>query len=112
MSKKMVVKRQKAEAKERENKLHELEKQRFLSYVRKSAKYWAELPGKTALEVAVGTAFSILVALDGEACGCGPYVVKPIRPSNREGQDIAGSLHEELHKVDKKGFNMLPRKGD
>jgi len=73
------------------------EKAKFLRYALETAKYWASQPGKTALEVAEGTVFSILVALDGEAVDCGPYSVRPIDDKGKEGADIAGSLHNELH---------------
>jgi hypothetical protein len=85
--------------KNKENKQLKAEKAKFLRYVAETAKYWASLPGKTALEVANGTAFSILVALDGEACYCGPYAVRPIDEDGlgTEGVDIAGQLHEEFN---------------
>jgi len=85
--------------KKEENKQLKAEKAKFLAYVMETAKYWASQPGKTALEVAEGTAFSILVALDGEACDCGPYAVRPIDEDGlgTEGVDIAGHLHEEMH---------------
>jgi hypothetical protein len=71
----------------------------FLKHVAQTARYWAELPNRTPLEVAEGVAFSILVALDGEALACGPYAVRPINQRGKEGRDIAGSLHERFHDV-------------
>ena len=106
--KQRVAAREKTESRERYKNLHELEKQRFLNYVRESAKYWAQQPCKTPLEIAEGTAFSILVALDGEACDCGPYVVRPINDKGREGEDIAGSLHNEMYNIKaSKGVGVL-----
>jgi hypothetical protein len=73
------------------------EQKLFIEYVKAVARYWAELPNKTPLEVAEGTAFSIFVALDGEASGCGPYAVRPLNEDGEEGKDIAGSLHSLLY---------------
>ena len=84
-------------SKAKKDKVVEAERKKFLSYVREMAKYWAEQKDMAPLEVAMGTAFSILVALDGEACGCGPYSVKPIDTEGKEGKDIAGNLHHNIH---------------
>ena len=73
----------------------------FLRYVRATTKSVSSLPGKTSLEVAELTAFSILVALDGEAAEVGPYTVRPLSGKGHEGADIAGHLHELIYQDDK-----------
>ena len=69
---------------------------RFLEHIRQAVRFWAVLPGKTQREIAEGVAFSILVALDGEAVACGPYAVRSIDEQGKEGENIAGTLHEEF----------------
>lgn len=65
----------------------------FLDHCRGLAKYWAELPNKTPEERCSGVAFSILVALDGEAIAVGPFSVRPI-VAGEEGENIAGAMHD------------------
>ena len=44
-------------------------------------------------------AFSILVMLDGEKAFFPPFAVRPIDEKGKEGEDIAGSLHNNFHKM-------------
>ena len=73
----------------------------FLNHIKEIAKYWASLSGtKEPIEIAEGTAFSILVAIDGEAAFCGPYALRPIDDKGHEGDDIAGALHEQFSQME------------
>lgn len=44
-------------------------REEFLNYIREIARYWAELPGKSAQERCDGLAFSILNIFDGTTMG-------------------------------------------
>lgn len=48
----------------------------LLNSIRETAKYWAEQPNKTPLEIANGVAFSILATLDGCQVGCPGFSLK------------------------------------
>jgi hypothetical protein len=73
-------------------------KRKYLLHVRGIINYWAK-EGTSPQAIAEGVAFSMLVALDGEALGLSPFAVRPINTRGKEGADIAGGLHEELHRT-------------
>lgn len=87
-------------------------REKFLRHVAGIAKYWANLPGKTARERTDGTAFSILAMLDGSAVDMPGFdVVCRPHPDDEQyckdngenwvpdGCDIAGALHEGFGKA-------------
>lgn len=83
--------------------------QLFIQYVRETISYWETLPEKTLYERLEGVAFSILVAIDGDAIALPGFALIP--GSNEDDRewlremginwypencDIAGDLHERL----------------
>jgi hypothetical protein len=56
--------------------------------------YWYRLPDKTVRERMEGAIFSTLVILDGGSPVSGPFSVRSIDENGKEGEDIAGGLHE------------------
>lgn len=92
----------------------EVEKQ-FLTTVANYVEYWATLPNKTDREKVEGLAFSMLVILDGGSATLPGFAVTPTpHESDKDyhierGEnyfptdvDIAGSLHEVIHRYFKK----------
>jgi len=74
----------------------EIRKQ-FLRHVRTCVKYWSEQPNMSDKEKCAGTAFSILVGIDGEAGDMNGFALRQFDDEGEvEGEDIAGCLHEEL----------------
>jgi hypothetical protein len=66
----------------------------FIEHIHDLIDYWHDLPNKTPRERMEGIVFSLLVTLDGESGGMPAYLVKPLDEDGKEGEDIAGSLHE------------------
>ncbi len=85
----------------------------FLDHIRQMVDYWEQVPEKTLRRSLEGIAFSILVALDGEA----DLPVFKVIPQPHLGDktyhqnmgtnwwpddvNISGSLHEEFYKEEK-----------
>lgn len=63
--------------------------------------YWEKLPDQDIRSKLQGVAFSILVAIDGEAKDIGPYSLKPLLPDSKWGPDIGGDLHDLFYKLKK-----------
>ena len=61
----------------REYTIEEVESE-FLDYIRGLVDYWENESGKTSREKLEGLAFSILVAIDGEAIEAPSFVLSPI----------------------------------
>jgi hypothetical protein len=66
----------------------------FVDQICDKIDYWHDLPGKTIRERIEGAIFSTRVMLDGGCPYVSPFAVKPIDEDGREGEDIAGYLHE------------------
>ena len=71
----------------------------FLRYVHDQVDYWDREKGKSQKERLDSLAFSILVALDGEAGALpGGFEVLPLEPKqSRTPADIAGGLHDDYY---------------
>lgn len=74
-------------------------KKAFLYAIKKQCKYWSSLTDQTPLQVAEGVAFSILVMIDGESPHAGPFALRQVDEDGKEGNDIAGHLHDEFCKI-------------
>ena len=94
----------------------------FLKHVWVLIDYWSKLPGKTERERMDGLAFSMLVAIDGEAMAVPSFTLAPApHPDDKEyrrsqgnnwwppsGVDIAGPLHDQFHDAGLK-LGYLPK---
>jgi hypothetical protein len=73
--------------------MNEAEK-KFIEVVSDIVWYWAKNEDRTSAEKCEGTAFSILVLLDGGCPDAPAYDVRPLDCSGKRGKNIAGALHE------------------
>ena len=72
----------------------------FLEAIRDTAEYWAKQPGDKQ-HVCNGTAFSILVLLDGYSShNFNGFAVREKRGSS-EGPNISGRLHDDFYQKPK-----------
>lgn len=77
---------------------HEDQKQ-FIDHINLMVDYWeTNIPEMSSRQKLEGLAFSILTALDGCAMSLPSYAVIPIYDNDTMGTDIAGDLHENMHK--------------
>lgn len=78
---------------------NDVTKNAFLSYIIKMIKYWQSQEQLSEKEKLEGVAYSILVAIDGEAPDVGPYSLCPLLEDENWGADISGNLHDLFYKA-------------